>query len=76
MCLQTVDEIKSALLDIGDQRVPGSDGYELNIYMLGRGGGVDFIAAILKFFNSCKLLRAWNHTLISLVLKLAHASKV
>lgn len=73
----TEDEIKRALFDIGDLKAPRLDGYCSKFYKHARDTIThDFTVAILEFFLNGQFLISWNHTLIALVSKSTHASKV
>lgn len=70
-------EIRNALFDIGDLKAPGSDGYDSKFFK--QTWDIvkqDFTSAVLEFFSNGKLLKSWNHTLICLVPKSTHASKM
>ncbi|XP_042438524.1 uncharacterized protein LOC122024061 [Zingiber officinale] len=68
---------RKQLFDIGDQHASSSDGYGLRFFKQAWDTiGRDFSNAVLEFVNNGKLLKKWNHTLISLVPKSSHASKV
>ncbi|XP_074570567.1 uncharacterized protein LOC141827233 [Curcuma longa] len=70
----TIEEIKAALHDIGCGKAPGPDGYGSKFFTSSWDIiGNDFIAAVQEFFQSGKLLKQWNHSLISLVPKGDHA---
>lgn len=75
--ISTVEEIKKALFDIGDLKAPGPDGYCSKFYKQAWDiVKIDFVADVLEFFTKGQLLKSWNHTLIALVPKMPHASKV
>ncbi|XP_074579559.1 uncharacterized protein LOC141836051 [Curcuma longa] len=58
-------------------QAPGPDGYSSQFFKHSWDTvGVDFTAAILEFFQSGRLLRSWNHTLIALIPKTNHAATI
>lgn len=66
----TIDEIKAALNDIGDDKAPGPDGYSSTFFKSTWAiTGPDLCAAVLEFFESRRLLKQLNHTIIALIPK-------
>lgn len=75
--LPTNEEIKQVLFSIGDLKAPGPDGYNSKFYKEAwETIQHDFTAAVMEFFQNGKLLKAWNHTLIALIPKMEHTTKV
>ena len=71
------EEIKSALLSIGDDKSPGPDGFSAYFYKKAWGSvGPDFCEAVREFFSSGQLLKQMNHSIIALVPKSNSASRV
>lgn len=63
-------EIKAALIDIDNNKAPGSDGFG-SMFFKSAWDIVsgDVIAAVKEFFVSGRLLKQWNHTVIALIPK-------
>lgn len=77
ICEPKVQEIRNALFSIRDQKALGLDGFGSKFFKhVWDTVKSDFIDAVLKFFKSGKLLKQWNHTLISLMPKSSSATKV
>ncbi|XP_021975497.1 uncharacterized protein LOC110870625 [Helianthus annuus] len=75
--LVTVDEVKKAMFAIGSDKAPGPDGYSSAFFKSAWPIiGQDVSNAIIDFFNTGKLLRELNHTLIVLVPKKSTPSVV
>ncbi|CAH9084953.1 unnamed protein product [Cuscuta europaea] len=74
----TNKEIKDALFDIGDDKAPGPDGYSSAFFKKNWNvvGGGDVTRAIKEFFNSGKMLKQLNHTVIALIPKTSHSPMV
>ncbi|CAH9148298.1 unnamed protein product [Cuscuta epithymum] len=73
----TNEEIKDALFDIGDDKAPGPDGYSSAFFKKNWNVvGEDVIKATKEFFNSGRLLKHINHTVIALIPKTSHSPKV
>ncbi|KAK6146980.1 hypothetical protein DH2020_017892 [Rehmannia glutinosa] len=73
----TPQAIKMALFDIEDDRSPGPDGFSSGFFKKSWDVvGNDVIAAVTEFFDSSKLLRQINHTVIALIPKTDHAPTV
>ena len=73
----SVQEIRKALFDIGDDKSPGPDGYTSCFFKKAwQIVGDDFCGAIEEFFSSGSLLKQCNHTVIALVPKAQHAPTV
>ncbi|GKC03922.1 RNA-directed DNA polymerase, eukaryota, reverse transcriptase zinc-binding domain protein, partial [Tanacetum coccineum] len=70
-------EIKDALFDIGDNKAPCPDGYSFVFFKKSwKVIGDDFYKAVKEFFNSGKLLKDLNSTVISLIPKSQNPLKV
>nr|XP_043630425.1 uncharacterized protein LOC122601751 [Erigeron canadensis] len=68
----SADEIKQALFDIGDDKAPGPDGFTAAFFKSAWDiVGADVIGAVQDFFSSGKVLKEVNHTIISLLAKVA-----
>lgn len=73
----TEDEINSTLFSIGGQKAPGLDGYGAKIFKHSLDTiKVDFLIVVKEFFKNGKVLKQWNHSLIVLLSKSTHATKV
>ncbi|KAK6125166.1 hypothetical protein DH2020_041087 [Rehmannia glutinosa] len=73
----TNSEILDALRDIGDDRSPGSDGYSSAFFKKSWTiVGEQVCDAVKEFFSSGCLLKQWNHTILALIPKSDHSSKV
>ncbi|GJU49343.1 RNA-directed DNA polymerase, eukaryota, reverse transcriptase zinc-binding domain protein [Tanacetum coccineum] len=71
------DEIKTALFDINDNKVPGPDGFTSRFFKASCGTiRNDFCCVVKEFFSSGKMLGELNTTLISLVPKCNNPIKV
>lgn len=71
------DEIKNALFDIDDGKLPGPDGYgSLFFKNAWSVVGTDVVHAVKEFFNTGMMLKEWNHALIALVPKSNHSNLV
>ncbi|XP_057951715.1 uncharacterized protein LOC131146240 [Malania oleifera] len=67
------EEIKAALFNIGDLKSPSPDGYSACFFKRAwRMVGKDVSLAIKEFFESRKLLKQLNHTVIALIPKSNH----
>ncbi|GJY87289.1 RNA-directed DNA polymerase, eukaryota, reverse transcriptase zinc-binding domain protein, partial [Tanacetum coccineum] len=70
-------EIKSVMFSIDDYKSPGPDGYTTCFFKKAWSvRGNDVCLAIKEFFNSRKLLREINSTLITLIPKVHHPKAV
>ena len=70
-------EIKEALWDIGDTKALGLDGYSARFFKATwNGTGGEVCAAVKEFFQNGRLLRQLNHTVVSLIPKKEHPTKV
>nr|GEY19893.1 hypothetical protein [Tanacetum cinerariifolium] len=66
----TLQEVKSALFSMGNDKYPGPDGYTAAFFKESWDIVVDdFVAAVREFFTNGKLLRELNHTIIALIPK-------
>ncbi|XP_022013821.1 uncharacterized protein LOC110913288 [Helianthus annuus] len=66
----TSQEVKLAMFSIGNEKAPGPDGYSAAFFKSAWDIiGVDVSNAIIDFFNTGKLLRELNNTLIVLIPK-------
>ncbi|GKC65600.1 methylenetetrahydrofolate reductase 1, partial [Tanacetum coccineum] len=73
----TNEEIKTAMFGIGDDRVPGPDGYTSAFFKKSWTiVGTDVCNAVREFFNNGKLLKEINHTFIALIPKVSTPLKV
>ncbi|XP_022024397.1 uncharacterized protein LOC110924709 [Helianthus annuus] len=66
----TPEEVKKAMFSIGSDKAPGPDGFTAGFF---KGAwpivGSEVTKAVIDFFNTGKLLRELNHTLIALIPK-------
>lgn len=70
-------EVRKALFYIGNDKTPRPDEYGVRVFKTTWDiVNLDLQDAAIEFFTSSRLLRWWNHTLIILVPKVAHASLV
>nr|GEV19289.1 hypothetical protein [Tanacetum cinerariifolium] len=66
----TLQEVKSALFSMGNDKSPGPDGYTAAFFKESWDiMADDFVAAVREFFANGKLLRELNHTIIALIPK-------
>ncbi|XP_021995747.1 uncharacterized protein LOC110892919 [Helianthus annuus] len=73
----TVDEIKSAIFAIGNDKAPGPDGYTAAFFKRSWDiVGTDVTNAVMDFFISGRLLQEINHTLIVLLPKMTTPTTV
>ena len=71
------EEIKDALFDIGDDKVPSPDGYTSCFFKRAWNiVGINVCSAVKKFFRSGQLFKQINHAAIVLVPKSPNASRV
>nr|XP_016489984.1 PREDICTED: uncharacterized protein LOC107809777 [Nicotiana tabacum] len=74
MCSEiTQEEIKAALFNIDDNKAPGIDGF--NALFFKKAWPIvreDVCDAVQEFFQRCKMLRAVNNTVVTLVPKSTH----
>lgn len=71
------EEVRLALFDIDDEKSPGPDGFSSLFFkksweIIGR----DVVDAVDEFFRNGRLLKEWNHAIITLVPKSPHAKTV
>ncbi|XP_016191819.1 uncharacterized protein LOC107632665 [Arachis ipaensis] len=75
--LPSEKEIKEAVWDCGSSKTPRSDGYNMNfIKKFWEDIGLEFIAAVLGFFQSAKLPMDLNVTWVTLAPKVEGAKEV
>lgn len=73
----TSEEIRQALLDIGNDKALGPNGYSVEFFKATWDiVNSDLQQALMEFFTSGHLLKKWNHTLLVLVPKSDHAPRV
>lgn len=73
----TEQEIRAVMFSIGTDRAPGPDGYSAGFFRHSwETVGGDVSAAVKEFFESGRLLRQLNHTVLTLLPKSANASSV
>ena len=73
----SIAEIKVALWSIGDDKSPGPDGFSAKFFKASWDiTGAELCAAVKEFFTNGKLLRQFNHTIISLVPKVDDPARV
>ncbi|CAL1400947.1 unnamed protein product [Linum trigynum] len=66
----TAAEIRRAVLSIGVTEAPGSDGFTEHFYRTYWDiAGMEVVEAVQSFFRSGRLLKSFNHTWLTLVLK-------
>lgn len=72
-----VEEIRSALFSINDNKALGPDGYSAH-FLKGAWETVGplLIEAVLEFFTSGRILRQWNTTLPAMIPKSGRAQAV
>ncbi|VFQ84387.1 unnamed protein product [Cuscuta campestris] len=69
----TLEEVKEAMFDIGNDKAPSPDGYTAAFFKnQWATTGQDVYGAVLEFFTSGKLLKHINHAMIVLLPKSAH----
>lgn len=73
----TSEEVRLAMFDMGDDKAPGPDGFNSAFFkhswsIIGR----DVVRAVQDFFHCGKLLKEVNHTIISLLPKVAAPSRI
>ncbi|XP_021996237.1 uncharacterized protein LOC110893435 [Helianthus annuus] len=72
----TLEEIKSAMFAIGNDKAPGPDGFTAAFFKNAWDiVGSDISNAVLDFFNTGKLLKQLNHMLLILVPKITTPSR-
>lgn len=77
LILVTSEDIQQDLLNIGNDKATGPDGYGAKFFKSAWDTAhSDLQQAVEEFFASSRLLKHWNHTLLVLVLKSEHAPKV
>ncbi|XP_057957183.1 uncharacterized protein LOC131150472 [Malania oleifera] len=70
-------EIRDALFSIEDGKSLGPYGYSAGFFKKAWSiVGMDVTNAVKEFFNSGRLLKQFNHTIIALVRKVSHANSV
>lgn len=73
----TKEEVWSAVLTIGDDKAPGTDGFSAKFFKSSWTViGPNVVAAIQDFFLTGRLLRSVNTTLITLVPKSSTANHI
>ncbi|GAA0148590.1 hypothetical protein LIER_36757 [Lithospermum erythrorhizon] len=73
----TTNEVKEAIFDIGDDKVPGPDGYSSALFKKNwKIVGEDFVKGVKEFFSCGKFLKQLNHTIVSHIPKTDHDPKV
>ncbi|XP_021996030.1 uncharacterized protein LOC110893223 [Helianthus annuus] len=73
----TIDEIKSAMYAIGNDKAQGPDGFTAAFFKHAWNiVGNDISNAVLDFFNTGKLLKQLNHTLLALIPKVTTPTRV
>ncbi|XP_021994822.1 uncharacterized protein LOC110891434 [Helianthus annuus] len=73
----TVEEVKSAIFAIGNDKAPGPDGYTAAFFKSSWDiVGTDVTNAVMDFFNAGRLLQEINHTLIVLLPKMTTPATV
>lgn len=67
------DEITSAMFSIGSKKALGPDGYNAAFFMANwEVVGMDVVSAVKSFFQTGKLLKAWNTTAITFIPKMSN----
>ncbi|KAG9142708.1 hypothetical protein Leryth_005468 [Lithospermum erythrorhizon] len=73
----TTNEVKEAIFDIGDDKVPGPDGYSSALFKKNwKIVGEDFVKGVKEFFSCGKFLKQLNHTIVAHIPKTDHDPKV
>lgn len=71
------EEVKQALFDIDDAKSPGPYGYGSVFFKKAwEEVGCDMVEAVQEFFQTGRLLKQWNHALITLIPKSTHSNLV
>ncbi|GFP94737.1 transposon tx1 uncharacterized 149 kDa protein, partial [Phtheirospermum japonicum] len=71
------DEIKAALFSIGEEKSPGPDGYTSNFFKKAwQTVDEQFCKAVHEFFESGRLLKQINHTILAMIPKSDRPSSV
>ncbi len=70
-------EIREAIWSMGDDKSPGPDGFSAKFYKATWDTtGPEVCAAVKEFFENGKLLRQFNHTIVSLIAKVGAPDRV
>ncbi|XP_073294463.1 uncharacterized protein [Primulina huaijiensis] len=73
----TRTEVDDTLFDIDNEKAPGADGFGAFFFKSAwHIIGNDVSNAVFEFFRNGRLLKQWNHSIISLIPKKAGATKV
>ncbi|GAA0166842.1 hypothetical protein LIER_21907 [Lithospermum erythrorhizon] len=73
----TIEEVKEAIFDIGDDKAPGPDGFSSAFFKKNwKVVGEDFVKGLKEFFSCGKFLKQLNHTIVALIPKTDHDPKV
>lgn len=76
-CAFSREDIRNALFDIGNDKSPGPDGYTSYFFKKSWNiVGDDLCRAVLEFFRTGKLLKQFNHCMITLIPKTTRATTV
>ncbi|GAA0170712.1 hypothetical protein LIER_24912 [Lithospermum erythrorhizon] len=69
----TGEEIKATLWEMDGDKAPGPDGFSSTFFMANWDlVGYDLIKCVQEFFNTGKLLKQLNHTIVALIPKTNH----
>lgn len=70
-------EIKEVIFSIGNEKAPGPDGFPAGFFKKNWDlVGDDVAAGVLEFFEKGRILKEWNHTVVTLIPKKAHEPTV
>lgn len=73
----TKEEIKSAIFGIGNETAPGPDGFPAGFFKKNWVlVGDDVVTGVMEFFEKGRILKEWNHTVITLIPKKTHEPTV
>ncbi|GAA0146752.1 hypothetical protein LIER_36376 [Lithospermum erythrorhizon] len=71
------DEIKATLWEMDGDKAPGPDGFSATFFKANWDlVGQDLTLCVQEFFNTGKLLKQLNHTIVALIPKTSHDPKV